>query len=72
METTYNYRISTDYPKGILYRETSSDTILDYHTWHPKSKKWEQSEEAAGAFVGFEPSKSITEEEALKIVAGES
>lgn len=64
----YSYRVSTDYPAGIIYRKEDNGSNLDFTMWSAKQKKWVSSEEACDAFIGIGKSKLISEEEAMNAI----
>ena len=68
----YSFRESTDRddPKGTVYMENQTEEGIRFYVWN--GKKWVPSETACGAFVGFEPSRPITEAEALKFMGVET
>jgi hypothetical protein len=71
-----SYRFSTEYPElGIIYREIRSEAKgeqgLSHETWCTHWNEWrpDTDGESWGAFIGFEPSRVITEAEALAFIA---
>lgn len=63
-----SYRVSTDSPEGCLFRMVKSANGLNCQQWSVVKNKWVDSEVACGAFVGFEPSMEISEQEAMRII----
>lgn len=64
------YRITTGFPEGILLRETIDEEGLQDEAYDAVTNTWVAAEIAADAFFGVEPSKIISEEEAMKIING--
>ena len=63
-----SYRVSIDFPEGCLFRMAKSANGLNFQQWSVAKNKWVDSEVACGAFVGFEPSMEISEQEAMRII----
>ena len=64
------YRVSTeDSEEGLVYRQSRWEGNCTFEHWNVPDQKWERSEFACAAFVGFESSRVITEEEAIQIIA---
>ena len=67
------YRLSKEPgEENIVYRMTEDKTGLKCDMWFRYKKQWGHHPDAYGAFAGFNSSKAISEEEAMKIVNGEN
>lgn len=66
------YRVMTDKYGHAVYRRVDTEDGAKYQIWSPPNNDWIESEEAFGAFIGFEPSTPITEEGAIEIIEGSS
>jgi hypothetical protein len=66
---TVEYMQATDFPFPVLYREIVEDRHYYHDCWSKKLQVWHKSGDALGGFIGFEPAKPITKEEAFKLIA---
>lgn len=65
-----SYRLSSDpvYGNDTVFRMVLDENKVTYEVWVPHKKAWVFSQDACGAFVGFEPSVIITEQEAMETI----
>lgn len=68
MAKEYTYRTYKEFDTDMVYRREEDDETLEDKVWDYQNKEWKPSRTASGVFVGFEPSKVITEAEAKKII----
>jgi hypothetical protein len=74
----YEYRLASDTAEGFLliYRAGRKPNALIYEAWSTETKEWTQSgilaDLACRAFIGFEQSELISEEEANRLIADQS
>ena len=66
---TVRYAMTDDGYSDGLIKEEKDDNHARYFVWNAKEKKWvEDHGEIGGYFMGFEPRKDLTDEEAKKIM----
>ena len=68
--STYKYRVSTDFPAGLLLRKKENENgyCECVEVFDVRANNWVQKDEYMSYFIGFEPSYEISEEEAMKLV----
>jgi hypothetical protein len=64
-----SYRISTEY-SGILVKEVKSENSVQYYAWNRAKRAWDIYPDGCGVFIGFDPSRPITAEQAKSIMSG--
>ena len=64
------YRVESEWP-NVLCRRIRNDEGLQDEMWSVVDQAWIPSETACAVNCGFESSRDVSEEEAMRIVNGE-